>query len=134
MKIYIFRQHDKKHKCRRRKSKDGLREISKLLAVDGAVAGKGEKIEKRKEKKKAEKVDVVTQVDSFTIEFELNQASLDLNLSRRSDDYAPVPRQLAAQLIHRLENHKRTLQRENNFEMSFDNNFHPEPLTDQFRD
>ena len=102
--------------------------------MDGAVAGKGEKIEKRKEKKKAEKVDVVTQVDSITIEFELNQASLDLNLSRRSDDYAPVPRQLAAQLIHRLENHKQTLQRENNFEMSFDNNFHPEPSTDLCRD
>ena len=79
-------------------------------------------------------MDVVTQVDSFTIEFEVHQASLDLDLSRRSGDYAPCPRQLAAQLIHRLESHKRTLQRENNFEMSFDNNFHPEPSTDQFRD
>jgi len=124
--------HDKKHKCKRKKSKDGLKEISKILEADGAVAGKGEKIEKKKTKTKAEKVDVVTQVDSFTLELELNQSSLDL--SRRSADYAPVPRLLAAQLIHRLENHKRTLQRENNFEMSFENNFHPEPSTDQFRD
>ena len=110
-----------------------MREISKILASDGTVAGKGEKIEK-KSKKKVEKVDVVTQVDSFTIEFEINQASLDLDLIRRKADYAPIPKQLAAQLIDRLNNHKRTLQRESNVEMSFENNFHPEPSTDQFRD
>ena len=131
--MFSFRHQNKKHKCRRKKSKDGLREISKILASDGAVAGKGEKIVK-KLKKKVEKVDVVTQVDSFTIEFEINQASLDLDMIRRKADYAPIPKQLAAQLIDRLNNHKRTLQRESNVEMSFENNFHPEPSTDQFRD
>ena len=101
-----------------------------MLASDGTVAGKGEKIEKKKSRKKVEKVDVVTQVDSFTIEFEINQACLDLDLIRRKADCAPIPNQL----IDRLEHHKRTLQRESNIEMSFENNFHPEPSTDQFRD
>ena len=105
--LFSFRHHDKKHKCRRKKSKDGLREISKMLASDGTVAGKGEKIEKKKSRKKVEKVDVVTQVDSFTIEFEINQACLDLDLIRRKADCAPIPNQL----IDRLEHHKRTLQR-----------------------
>ena len=132
--MFSFRHQNKKHKCRRKKSKDGLREISKVLASDGTVAGKGEKIEKKNSRKKVEKVDVVTQVDSFTIEFEINQASLDLDLIRRKPDYAPIPNQLAAQLIDRLEHYKRTLQRESNVEMSFENNFHPEPSTDKFRD
>ena len=115
--MFSFRHQDKKHKCKRKKSKDGFREISNILASDGTVAGKGEQIEK-KSKKKVEKVDVVTQVDSFTIEFEINQASLDLDLIRRKADYAPIPNQFAAQLIDRLYYHKRTLQRESNVEMS----------------
>ena len=131
--MFSFKYQNKKHKCRRKKSKDGLREISKILASDGTVAGKGENIEK-KSKKKMEKVDAVTQVDSFTIEFEINQASLDLDMIRRKAHYAPIPKQLAAQLIDQLNNHKRILQRESNVELSFENNFHPEPSTDQFRD
>ena len=111
-----------------------MREISKLLASTGTVAGKGEKIEKKNPKKKVEKVDIQTQVDSFTIEFETNQASLDLDLARKKDEYSPIPRQLAAQLIDRLEIHIRTLQKETMVEMSFENNFHPEPSTDRFRD
>ena len=45
-------------------------------------------------------------LNSFTIEFEINQACMDLDLIRRKADYAPIPKQLAAQLIDRLNNHK----------------------------
>ena len=111
-----------------------MREISKLLASNGTVAGKGESIDKKKSKKRVEKVDVVTQVDSFTIEFETNKASLKVDMVRRKSDFAPIPDLLAAQLIDRLETHKRTLEKQNSFEMSFENNFYPEPSTDLSRD
>ena len=70
-----------------------------------------------------ETVDVVTQVDSFTILFELNQASLDLDIIRGKADYAPIPDQLAAELIDRLEKYKRTQEKENYVDLSFENNF-----------
>ena len=64
-----------------------MREISKLLAKEGAVTGKGEIIEKQADKEKVDKsivvsgnrrkkvmVDTVTQVDSVTIELEIKKA------------------------------------------------------------
>ena len=57
---------------RRDSSKEGLRELSKLLALDGAVVGKGEIIE-RNHIRKPLKLDTITQEDSFCIGFELKQ-------------------------------------------------------------
>ena len=111
-----------------------MKEISRLLASNGTVAGKGESIDKKKSKKKVEKVDVLTQVDSFTIEFETNKASMEVDMISRKSDFTPIPDLLAAQLIDRLETHKRTLEKQNSFEMSFENNFYPEPSADLSRD
>ena len=52
-----------------------MREISKLLAKEGAVTGKGEVIQKGEGNKKVvEMTDMLTQVDAVTIEFELDKA------------------------------------------------------------
>ena len=122
---------EKRQKGRSRKSKEGLREISKLLASNGSVAGKGEKIEKKRSKKKVEKLDAVTQVDSLTIEFEVGKA---LSEKMKKEDFAPVPKQLAEQLISKLEIHRKSLENEKNIELGFENNFHPEPSDEIVRE
>lgn len=91
--------------------------ISKLLATTGAVTGKGEKIEKRQARAAVEKVDVVTQVDSVTLEYEIHSAA---------NNWCE-PSRLAQQLINKLENHQRSLLvRETKFGPSFDNKFYAE--------
>ena len=51
----MFRYQEKKQKSRSKKLDSGsLREISKLLAKEGAVTGKGEIIEKQQQGKAAE--------------------------------------------------------------------------------
>ena len=82
-----FRQQRKKISAVNKISTDGLKEISKLLAQSGTVAGKGEKIDRKLSKKSSYKNDAVNH-------FELPRTSV-------------APDQLAAQLISRLENHKR---------------------------
>ena len=90
-----FRRERKKISTVNKKSTDGLKEISKLLAQSGTVAGKGEKIDRKLSKKSSYKNDAIAQVNLF----ELPRTSV-------SQD------QLAAQLISRLENHKRHSDRE----------------------
>ena len=59
-----------------------MREISKLLAKEGAVTGKGEEvIQKAGDSRKM--VDTVTQVDAVTIEFEINKAENGLSTRPR---------------------------------------------------
>ena len=86
----ILRYQERKQKSRSKKLDSGsLREISKLLAKEGAVTGKGEIIEKQaadkdkvdkamvvsgNRRKKKVMVDTVTQVDSVTIELEIKKA------------------------------------------------------------
>ena len=91
--------------------------ISKLLATNGAVTGKGEKIEEKRQARAAvEKVDVVTQVDSVTLEYEIHSAA----------NKWCEPSRLAEQLINKLENHQRSLLRETKFGPSFDSKFYAE--------
>ena len=66
------RFQEKRQKQKSRQSDSCLREISKLLAKEGAVTGKGEVIQKAGGRR--EMVDMVTQVDAVTIEFEIDQA------------------------------------------------------------
>jgi len=126
---------EKKQRRSKKLDSGNLREISKLLASEGTVAGRGEIIEKDKtsaksskssssemknRRKKAVMVDNVTQVDSITLEFEIAKqygkkggSSLvhkvkDLSVS----SVTPAPRHLAAQLIRRLETHKRIQDKE----------------------
>ena len=66
------RFQEKRQKQKSRQSDSCLREISKLLAREGAVAGKGEVIQKGENSRKM--VDIVTQGDAVTIEFEIDKA------------------------------------------------------------
>ena len=149
--VSLFRFQEKKQRRSKKLDSGNLREISKLLASEGTVAGRGEIIEKDKtsaksskssssemknRRKKAVMVDNVTQVDSITLEFEIAKqygmkggSSLvhkvkDMSVSRyviswflmlRWTQYfsvTPAPRHLAAQLIRRLETHKRIQDKE----------------------
>jgi len=61
--------------------------------------------------------DVVTQVDAVTIEFEIDKAekgviSKPRDVSFTSSGTTPAPKQLAAQLINKLEKHKKILEKE----------------------
>ena len=102
------------------------------------MAGKGEKIEKKKHKKKVEKIDATTQVNSYTIEFELSHHpgvdNRDIEENKRSSDCNPIPTELAAELIDRLEDHKRNTESRKNIELAFENDFHLEPSPDRCRD
>ena len=84
--VSLFRFQEKKQRRSKKLDSGNLREISKLLASEGTVAGRGEIIEKDKtsaktsksssseiknRRKKAVMVDNVTQVDSITLEFEI---------------------------------------------------------------
>ena len=51
-----------------------MREISKLLAKEGAVTGKGEVIQKGEGSRKMAEVDMLSQVDAVTVEFEIDKA------------------------------------------------------------
>ena len=68
------RFQEKRQKQKSRQSDSCLGEISKLLAKEGAVTGKGEVIQKGEGSKKGvEMTDMVTQGDAVTIEFELDK-------------------------------------------------------------
>jgi hypothetical protein len=106
---------------RRDSSKEGLRELSKLLALDGAVVGKGEIIE-RNHIRKPLKLDSITQADSFCIDFEIKQKSLDdedEEATKKRIDFA-YSKNMVAQVIDKLETHRKMLQRDNIVELSVD--------------
>ena len=106
---------------RRDNSREGLRELSKLLALDGAVVGKGEIIE-RKYCRKPLKLDSITQADSFCIDFDTKQTSLDVEEKeavKRRIDFG-YSKNMVAQVAEKLETHKKTLRRDSNFEISID--------------
>ena len=65
------RFQEKRQKQKSRQSDSCLGEISKLLAKEGAVTGKGEVIQKGGSRKM---VELVNQVDAVTIEFEIDKA------------------------------------------------------------
>ena len=66
------RFQEKRQKQKSKQSDSCLGEISKLLAKEGAVTGKGEVIQKGGGSRKM--VDLVNQVDAVTIEFEIEKA------------------------------------------------------------
>ena len=66
------RFQENRQKQKSKQSDSCLGEISKLLAKEGAVTGKGEVIQKGGGSKKM--VDLVNQVDAVTIEFEIDKA------------------------------------------------------------
>ena len=143
------RFQEKRQKQKSRQSDSCLREISKLLAREGAVAGKGEVIQKGENSRKM--VDIVTQGDAVTIEFEIDKAEngvitrpRDVSFTRYvlsclimsyicviiiimchgnvffiSYGTTPAPKQLAAQLINKLEKHKKILEKERKSENNF---------------
>ena len=107
---------------RRDSSKEGLRELAKLLALDGAVVGKGEMIERNHVRRKPHKLDSITQADSFCIHFETKQQSIedeDEEATKKRIDFA-YSKNMVAQIIDKLETHKKTLQRNNNIDISFE--------------
>lgn len=120
--LSYFRSVEVKRQLPRRdSSKEGLRELSKLLALDGAVVGKGEIIE-RNPVRKPLKLDSITQADSFCIDFEIKQKSLDdedEEAAKKRIDFA-YSKNMVAQVIEKLETHKKTLRRDSNFELSVD--------------
>ena len=83
--------------------------------------GKGDTIE-RNSITKPLKLNSITQADSFSIDFEIKQQSLedeDEEVTKKRIDFA-YSKNMVAQLIDKLETRKNTLQRNTNFELSVD--------------
>ena len=103
--LSYFRSVEVKRQLPRRdSSKEGLRELSKLLALDGAVVGKGEIIE-RNHIRKPLKLDSITQADSFCIDFEIKQKSLDdedEEAAKKRIDFA-YSKNMVAQVIEKCQ-------------------------------
>ena len=93
------------------------------MALDGTVVGKGEIIERNPTRiGKPLKLDSISQADSFSIDFDITQRSIDdedEEAAKKRIDFA-YSKDIAAQVVEKLETHKKRLRRDSNFDLSVD--------------